>query len=140
MRHYEIFLLINPDQSEQVPAMIERYTHMIQETQGLVHRYENWGRRPLAYQIKRFRKAHMVLMNIECDQVTIDKLKSAFRFNDAILRFLTYRQDKAMTTPSIGMQEEGNRPESPVISAGPKKIDEEIEPIAVVEQPVQELP
>ena len=100
MRHYEIVFLVHPDQSEQVPAMIERYRSMIESNQGAIHRLEDWGRRQLAYPINKIHKAHYVLMNIECDQVALDQLNNAFRFNDAVIRDLVFRRDAAITDPS----------------------------------------
>jgi len=100
MRHYEIVFLVHPDQSAQVPAMIERYRAAIEEASGKIHRLEDWGRRHLAYPIKKIHKAHYVLMNIECDQNTLDELESGFRFNDAILRSLTLVRKEAVTDPS----------------------------------------
>ncbi|MGR8929030.1 MAG: 30S ribosomal protein S6 [Gammaproteobacteria bacterium] len=100
MRHYEIVFLVHPDQSAQVPAMIERYRSTIEEASGKIHRLEDWGRRHLTYPIKKIHKAHYVLMNIECDQATLDELESGFRFNDAILRSLTLLQKEAITEPS----------------------------------------
>ncbi len=100
MRHYEIVFLVHPDQSAQVPAMIERYKSIIEATSGTIHRLEDWGRRHLAYPIKKIHKAHYVLMNIECDQATLAELESGFRFNDAILRSMTLLQKAAVTEPS----------------------------------------
>jgi len=100
MRHYEIVFLVHPDQSEQVPAMIERYKGMIATGSGRVHRLEDWGRRQLAYPIAKVHKAHYVLMNIECDQKTVDDLTGAFRFSDAVLRHLVVKMDSAVTEPS----------------------------------------
>ena len=100
MRHYEIVFLVHPDQSEQVPAMIERYRSMIESNQGSIHRLEDWGRRQLAYPINKVHKAHYVLMNIECDQAALDQLNNAFRFNDAVIRDLVFRRDAAITDPS----------------------------------------
>jgi len=100
MRHYEIVFLVHPDQSEQVPAMIERYRSMIESSGGAVHRLEDWGRRLLAYPINKVHKAHYVLMNIECGRDILDQLNSAFRFNDAVIRDLVIRRDKAVTEPS----------------------------------------
>ncbi len=97
MRHYEIVFLVHPDQSAQVPAMIERYRSIIETATGKVHRLEDWGRRHLAYPIKKIHKAHYVLMNIECDQPTLLELESGFRFNDAILRSMTLVQKSAIT-------------------------------------------
>ncbi|MGB8635689.1 MAG: 30S ribosomal protein S6 [Rhodanobacteraceae bacterium] len=100
MRHYEIVFLVHPDQSEQVPAMVERYVSQIEAGNGKVHRQEDWGRRQLAYPIQHLAKAHYLLLNIECDQEVLDELVSAFRFNDAILRHLVVRRDSADTEPS----------------------------------------
>lgn len=102
MRHYEIVFLVHPDQSEQVPAMIERYRATI-EAKGKIHRLEDWGRRQLAYPINKILKAHYVLMNIECDGETLEELKSAFRFNDAVLRNMILVRKEAVTTPSFMM-------------------------------------
>jgi len=100
MRHYEVVFLIHPDQSEQVPAMVERYQGMITASGGAIHRYEDWGRRQLAHIINKVHKAHYVLMNIECSQEVLDELLSAFKFNDAVLRHLVVRRDEAVTEPS----------------------------------------
>ncbi len=100
MRHYEIVFLVHPDQSEQVPAMIERYKSMIAAGNGRVHRLEDWGRRQLTYPISKVHKAHYVLMNIECDAKTVDELTGAFRFSDAVLRHLVVKMDAAVTEPS----------------------------------------
>ncbi|SJM96346.1 30S ribosomal protein S6 [Crenothrix polyspora] len=101
MRHYEIVFLVHPDQSSQVPAMIDRYRTIIESAAGTIHRLEDWGRRHLAYPIKKIHKAHYVLMNVECDQATLVELESGFRFNDAILRSMTLLQKDAITGPSI---------------------------------------
>jgi small subunit ribosomal protein S6 len=101
MRHYEIVFLVHPDQSSQVPAMIERYKSTIEASSGKIHRLEDWGRRHLAYPINKIHKAHYVLMNVECDQPTLEELESGFRFNDAILRSMTLLQKKAVTEVSI---------------------------------------
>jgi len=100
MRHYEIVTMVHPDQSEQVPAMIERYTKLVTEDGGAVHRVEDWGRRQLAYPINKIHKAHYILMNIECSQSVLDELSHNFRFNDAIIRDLIVRKDEAVTEPS----------------------------------------
>ncbi|MGH8283903.1 MAG: 30S ribosomal protein S6 [Gammaproteobacteria bacterium] len=100
MRHYEIVFLVHPDQSEQVPAMIERYRTMIESEGGKIHRVEDWGRRQLAYPIAKVHKAHYALMNIECGQATLNELIGMFRFNDAVLRHLVVRRDAAVTEPS----------------------------------------
>ena len=104
MRHYEIVFLVHPDQSEQVPAMAERYRNMITAAGGAVHREEDWGRRQLEFPIKKIHKAHYVLMNIECNQETLDELESAFRFNDAVLRHLTISCKAAVTEKSAMMK------------------------------------
>jgi len=101
MRHYEIVFLVHPDQSSQVQAMIDRYKATIAEASGTIHRLEDWGRRALAYPIKKIHKAHYVLMNIECNQATLDELESGFRFNDAILRSMTLSKKEAISTPSV---------------------------------------
>ncbi len=100
LRHYEIVFLVHPDQSEQVPAMIERYRSMIESEGGKIHRVEDWGRRQLAYPIAKVHKAHYVLLNIECGQATLNELVSMFRFNDAVLRHLVVRRETAVTEPS----------------------------------------
>jgi small subunit ribosomal protein S6 len=109
MRHYEIVFLVHPDQSEQVPAMVERYRNLITGNGGQVHRLEDWGRRQLAFTIQKVHKAHYVMMNIECDQATLDELEHGFRFNDAILRHLTIKRDEAITAASPMMKEEKAR-------------------------------
>ncbi len=101
MRHYEIVFLVHPDQSEQVPAMVERYRGGIESKGGTVHRFEDWGRRQLAYPIQKAHKAHYILMNVECSQEALDDLLSTFRFNDAVLRNLVIKRDEAVTEPSI---------------------------------------
>lgn len=100
MRHYEVVFLVHPDQSEQVPAMVERYQGMITGSGGAIHRFEDWGRRQLTHIINKVHKAHYVLMNIECEQATLDELKSAFKFNDAVLRYMVIRRDEAETEAS----------------------------------------
>ena len=101
MRHYEFVFLVHPDQSAQVPAMLDRYKSTIEASSGKIHRLEDWGRRHLAYPIRKIHKAHYVLMNVEVDQATLEELESGFRFNDAILRSLTLSQKVAITAPSI---------------------------------------
>jgi small subunit ribosomal protein S6 len=104
MRHYEIVLLIHPDQSEQVPAMLERYKGLVTAGGGQVHRVEDWGRRQLSYMIQKLAKAHYLCLNIECGNEVLAELETGFRFNDAVLRHLTVRRDKAETTPSVMMK------------------------------------
>jgi small subunit ribosomal protein S6 len=129
MRHYEIVFIVHPDQSEQVPAMIERYRANITARGGSVHRLEDWGRRQMAYPIQKVHKAHYVLMNIECDQETLDELEHGFKFNDAVLRHLTIKHDAAVTTASPMMKEEKSR--DILDSAKAETAKEEV----VVEQP-----
>ncbi|MEY6432095.1 30S ribosomal protein S6 [Thioalkalicoccus limnaeus] len=100
MRHYEVVFLVHPSQSEQVPAMVERYRGNLERRGGKVHRFEDWGRRQLAYPINKVHKAHYILLNIECDQEALDELESAFRFNDAVLRNLIVKRESAVTDPS----------------------------------------
>jgi small subunit ribosomal protein S6 len=110
MRHYEVVFIVHPDQSEQVPAMIERYRTTIGGKSGRIHRLEDWGRRQLAYPIAKVHKAHYVLMNIEVDQETLDELEHAFKFNDAVLRHLIVAMSEAVSTPSPMMREEKAKP------------------------------
>jgi small subunit ribosomal protein S6 len=140
MRHYEIVFLVHPDQSEQVPAMIERYKGMISAGSGRLHRLEDWGRRQLAYPIAKVHKAHYVLMNIEADQKTLDDLTGAFRFSDAVLRHLVVNMDSAVTEPSPmarAADEEGDgggsggrRRDRPREEVPPMAADEEEAPAA----------
>ena len=109
MRHYEIVFIVHPDQSEQVPAMIERYRTLVTGRGGQIHRLEDWGRRQLAYSIQKVHKAHYVLMNIECDSETLAELENAFKFNDAVLRHLTVKMKAAITSPSPMMKEEKSK-------------------------------
>ncbi len=130
MRHYEVVFIVHPDQSEQVPGMVERYRTMVQSRNGQIHRLEDWGRRQLAYPLQKIHKAHYVLMNIECDQETLVELEHAFKFNDAVLRHLIVLMSEAKTAPSPMMKEEksksltgddrGERPRSaPALEASP---------------------
>ena len=100
MRHYEIVFLVHPDQSEQVPGMVERYTASIVAGNGTVHRSEDWGRRQLAYPINKIHKAHYILMNVECGQDALDELNSTFRYNDAVIRSMVIRRNEAITAES----------------------------------------
>ncbi|MBP9713947.1 MAG: 30S ribosomal protein S6 [Sterolibacterium sp.] len=109
MRHYEIVFIVHPDQSEQVPAMIDRYKTLVSSRTGVIHRLEDWGRRQMAYPIQKVHKAHYVLMNIECDAETLAELEHAFKFNDAVLRHLTVKMKNAASTPSPMMKEEKSR-------------------------------
>jgi small subunit ribosomal protein S6 len=106
MRHYEIVFIVHPDQSEQVPAMIERYRGVIAQRDGMIHRLEDWGRRQLTYPIEKIHKAHYVLMNIECDHETLAELDYSFRFNDAVLRHLIVKMKGAVTAASPMMKED----------------------------------
>lgn len=101
MRHYEVVFLVHPDQSEQVPAMLERYRGLIEENGGSIHRLEDWGRRQLAYLINKVHKAHYILMNIECDQATLSELENLFYYNDAVLRNMVLKRKEAVTEPSV---------------------------------------
>ena len=109
MRHYEIVFIVHPDQSEQVPAMIERYKAMVTQGGGKIHRIEDWGRRQMAYPIQKIFKAHYVLMNIEINNATLEELEHAFKFNDAVLRHLTVQMTEAVTKPSPMMKEEKSK-------------------------------
>ena len=124
MRHYEIVFIVHPDQSEQVPAMIERYKGLVTGRAGQIHRLEDWGRRQLAYPIQKVHKAHYVLMNIECGQDTLNEIETAFRFNDAVIRSLTLARKTAVTAPSPLVKEK----EEETRAAPVERADEGIEP------------
>ena len=109
MRHYEIVFIVHPDQSEQVPAMIERYKSLVLAKGGQVHRVEDWGRRQLAYPINKLHKAHYILMNVECNQEALDELNNAFRFNDAVVRNLIFQQKEAITEVSPLIKDKDER-------------------------------
>ena len=131
MRHYEIVFLVHPDQSEQVPAMIERYRAIVETRNGTIHRLEDWGRRQLAYPINKIHKAHYVLMNIECDNESLDELSSAFRFNDAVIRNLVIKMNEAVTEASLlakTREEEGR--ERPAVTEKPAAKAAEASPAA----------
>ena len=117
MRHYEVVFLVHPDQSDQVPGMIDRYKQLIEKDGGTVHRLEDWGRRQLAYPINKIHKAHYVLMNIECDQAAHDELVSAFKFNDAVIRNMILRRDEAVTEASPLAKSD----DAPAKEAAPRK-------------------
>ena len=123
MRHYEVVFLVHPDQSDQVPAMVDRYRSMIESSGGAVHRFEDWGRRQLAYPINKVHKAHYILMNIECSQEILNELKSAFRYNDAVIRDMFLVRNEAVTEPSplVKQKEEGQGRERDV--AGDADLD-----------------
>ena len=120
MRHYEVVFIVHPDQSEQVPAMVERYRQMVTGKNGKIHRLEDWGRRQMTYPIEKVHKAHYVLMNIECDQETLDELEHAFKFNDAVLRHLTVKMNGPVSAPSPMMREEKSRSLNPAAEESPK--------------------
>ncbi|MBV2130729.1 30S ribosomal protein S6 [Arsukibacterium indicum] len=128
MRHYEIVFMVHPDQSEQVPGMIERYTGAIKEAGGTIHRLEDWGRRQLAYPIQKLHKAHYVLMNVEAPQTVIDELETNFRYNDAVLRNLIMRTNGAVVEPSpmAKVREERSRDDRPRDRA-PRESEEQVE-------------
>jgi len=137
MRHYEIVFLVHPDQSEQVPAMIDRYRKMIEDAKGTIHRLEDWGRRQLAYQIQKIHKAHYVMMNIECDQATLDELENGFRFNDAVIRNLVIRRKDAITEASPMAQSEERGRDSDKREAKPAEAPAE-SPAAATEEAAAE--
>ncbi len=129
MRHYEVVFIVHPDQSEQVPAMIERYKALVTQHGGQIHRLEDWGRRQLAYPIQKVHKAHYVLMNIECGQESLNELDHAFKFNDAVLRHLTMKMKKAVATPSPMMKEEKSKSLSTAPAGEEVKSVEEAKPV-----------
>ena len=117
MRHYEICFIVHPDQSEQVPGMVERYRAIVTTKGGTIHRLEDWGRRQLAYPIQKIHKAHYVMMNIECDGETLNELEHSFKFNDAVLRHLIVKMKAAVTAPSPMMKEEKSKSMMPADAA-----------------------
>jgi small subunit ribosomal protein S6 len=138
MRHYEIVFLVHPDQSEQVPGMLERYRSTIEGNDGIIHRLEDWGRRQLAYPIQKIHKAHYILMNIECNQETLDDLENGFRFNDAVIRNLVIRRNKVISDASPLAKKEGDderRPERTERSERSETPGDETKP-TVAETPV----
>jgi len=126
LRHYEVVFLVHPDQSEQVPAMMERYRSMLEGAGGRIHRQEDWGRRQLAHSISKVHKAHYLLLNIECDKPALDELVGAFRFSDAVLRYLVIGRDEAVTEPSFMAkareEEEAREAQSASRSSGPRDV------------------
>jgi small subunit ribosomal protein S6 len=124
LRHYEVVFLVHPDQSEQVPAMMERYRNMIEGASGKIHRQEDWGRRQLAHSIAKVHKAHYLLLNIECDKPTLDELVGAFRFSDAVLRHLVIKRDEAISEPSLMAkareEEEAREAQTATRASGPR--------------------
>lgn len=139
MRHYEIVFLVHPDQSEQVPAMVERYRNMVESRGGTIHRMEDWGRRQLAFPIVKLHKAHYVLMNVECNQEALDELEGAFRFNDAVLRNLVMKRDAAETeaSPMAKAKEEKDREKAARQESGGRR---EREPAAAAPAAAEEAP
>ena len=139
MRHYEIVVMVHPDQSEQVPAMIERYRNMVGSDGGKVHRLEDWGRRQLAYPIANIHKAHYVLMNVECSDNVLKELESAFRFNDAVIRKLVIRTDAPQTeqSPLFKAPEEEKKPEARASTEPAAEGEEEVAEEAADEAPAE---
>ncbi len=135
MRHYEIVFLVHPDQSDQVPAMVERYESIVTADGGRVHRLEDWGRRQLAHSIAKLHKAHYVLMNIECGRSALDEILGAFKFNDAVLRHLVIKRDEAITEPSLLAKPEGSKAEADEPSA---ETDERPSPAEPATEPATE--
>ena len=133
MRHYEIVFIVHPDQSEQVPGMVERCRSMVLSKGGKIHRLEDWGRRQMAFPIQKLHKAHYVLMNIECNNETLDELEHAFKFNDAVLRHLIVKMTDAVTTPSPMMKEEKSRSLTQVQDDVPKAAPVPAPAVATVE-------
>ncbi len=143
MRHYEIVFLVHPDQSEQVPAMVERYRSMIESGEGVIHRMEDWGRRQLAYSINDVHKAHYVMLNVECQLAVLRELESAFRFNDAVLRHLVVKRKKAITdeSPLLKQEEEEEAPrfsrdDEEVVATDSEIADSEIDDSETADEPV----
>ena len=130
MRHYEIVFIVHPDQSEQVPGMVERYRSLALSKGGKVHRLEDWGRRQMTYPIQKMHKAHYVLMNIECNNETLEELEHAFKFNDAVLRHLIVKMTAAVTAPSPMMKEEKSRSLTQAPDEAPKAAAPAAEPTA----------
>ncbi|MCB1670217.1 MAG: 30S ribosomal protein S6 [Gammaproteobacteria bacterium] len=125
MRHYEVVFLVHPDQSEQVSGMIEKYTQLITESGGKVHRLEDWGRRQLAYPINKIHKAHYVLMNVECEQEALDELTTLFRYNDAVLRNLVIKMKEAVTGESLILKQERESKERRARAEQRRKMEEQ---------------
>ena len=144
MRHYEVVFVVHPDQSEQVPAMIDRLQAIIKTNKGKIHRLEDWGRRKLAYPIQKIHKAHYVLMNIECSLETLAELEHSFKFNDAVIRHLVFATKIAVTNPSAMMKEEkskslvGDKPKEEVPAKVEAVAEQKAEPKAKVESKKEE--
>ena len=139
MRHYEVVFLVHPDQSEQVSAMVERYRAVIENDGGKIHRLEDWGRRQLAYPIQKIHKAHYIMMKIECDQVALDELDSAFRFNDAVIRSMFIKTKAAVIEPSIIMKEKSESERRPSGDRGQSR-ERKPAPTAAPEVPAAAAP
>ena len=135
MRHYEVVFLVHPDQSEQVPGMIERYTQLMADNDGKVHRMEDWGRRQLSYPINKIHKAHYVLMNVECGSETLEELSTLFRFNDAVLRNLVIKCNEAITEESLILKGEREVKERKARAEAKRKLEEEAAPAPVEAAP-----
>tara|TARA_B110000014_G_scaffold237493_1_gene203460 strand:+ start:312 stop:941 length:630 start_codon:yes stop_codon:yes gene_type:complete len=131
MRHYEVVFLVHPDQSEQVPGMIERYTQLMADNDGKVHRMEDWGRRQLSYPINKIHKAHYVLMNVECGSETLEELSTLFRFNDAVLRNLVIKCNEAITEESLILKGEREVKERKARAEAKRKLEEAAAPAPV---------
>lgn len=127
MRHYEVVFLVHPDQSEQVPGMLDRYKGLIENAGGSVHRLEDWGRRMLAYPINNLVKAHYAMFNIECEQAALNELVDSFRFNDAVLRHLIIKRDEAVTEQSLIMKNKDEKGDKPERSERRRRDDESAE-------------
>ena len=140
MRHYEIVFLVHPDQSEQVPGMIERYSNLISEGGGLIHRTEDWGRRQLAYSINKIHKAHYVLFNVECNQQILEEIETAFKFNDAVLRNLIMKRKKAdsVESPLMKIERESKEKKERDEAAKSRPATEATENEAAEEMPAEE--
>ncbi|HEY7673200.1 MAG TPA: 30S ribosomal protein S6 [Gammaproteobacteria bacterium] len=140
MRHYEVVFLVHPDQSEQVPAMLERYRSLIEGSGGKIHRQEDWGRRQLAHSIAKVHKAHYLLMNIECGQAALDELTGAFRFSDAVLRHLVIHRDKAITEPSpIAQAHEEEKAREAQVTGRDTRPRRDYQDAASSDEPVEEV-
>jgi len=138
MRHYEVVFLVHPDQSEQVPGMVERYTQLMSDNGGKVHRMEDWGRRQLAYPINKIHKAHYVLMNVECGGETLEELTTLFRYNDAVLRNLIIKAKDAVTEESLILKSERESKERKARAEQKRKMEEEAAAAAAAEAPADE--
>ena len=138
MRHYEVVFLVHPDQSDQVSGMIEKYSQLISESGGKVHRLEDWGRRQLAYPINKIHKAHYVLMNIECDQETLDELSTLFRYNDAVIRNLVIKMKEAITGESLILKQERESKERRARAEQRRKVEEQTAAAAEAKKAAEE--